>query len=400
MELSKFRGIDQQIVVETSEGKPVYMLVAENGDCVRLSSSAYYLLKNIYNGLSFDNLAAILSQQQNRSVSPEEVELAYNHVIERLGKLDENPSQQQLGFWIRFTLLPQYVVAQFAKFLAIAFQPLIFCFFTASSVIATIWMLQHTPQINLNPTTFWSGYALFLITLIFHELGHASACVRYGAQPGDIGFTLYMIYPAFYSDVSSAWQLKRWQRIIVDIGGVFFQFIIGVIYAIAFFLSGWQPLVMAFFLILGSCLFSLNPIFKFDGYWIVADALGVTNLSQQPRRILQTVFARICNKPFSPLPWPVWVTSLLIIYTFCFVSFWFYFVWFTIPFLWQHVRDYPLLFTTFMHALLSSSSALTANDFYTFLFHSFIVFTSCLILFRLGMRFLQPALLLLKRAPK
>jgi putative peptide zinc metalloprotease protein len=44
---------------------------------------------------------------------------------------------------------------------------------------------------SIEPGSFGIGYLLFLCSLLVHELGHAAACVRYGARPGAIGATMY-----------------------------------------------------------------------------------------------------------------------------------------------------------------------------------------------------------------
>ena len=62
--------------------------------------------------------------------------------------------------------------------------------------------------------------------------GHASASARYGVPARDIGFGLYLIYPVFYNDVTSAWRLPRRQRVVIDLAGTFFQFLVGAVYAL------------------------------------------------------------------------------------------------------------------------------------------------------------------------
>ncbi|NJM95342.1 MAG: M50 family metallopeptidase [Acaryochloridaceae cyanobacterium CSU_5_19] len=150
------------------------------------------------------------------------------------------------------------------------------------------------------------GWAIlfFMISLLMHELGHASACVRYGGRPSEIGFTVYLLWPAFYSDVSDAWRLKRWQRVVVDLGGVFFQLAVAAVYVFLYQQTGWQAYQIALALIIGSCLMTLNPVFKFDGYWVFADAFGITNLSQQPSRIIAYYLQRCGGDRFSLCPGP------------------------------------------------------------------------------------------------
>ena len=46
---------------------------------------------------------------------------------------------------------------------------------------------------------------------------------------GNIGFALYFIYPAFYTDVTKVWRLPRLKRAVVDLGGIYFQAILFVV---------------------------------------------------------------------------------------------------------------------------------------------------------------------------
>jgi putative peptide zinc metalloprotease protein len=162
---------------------------------------------------------------------------------------------------------------------------------------------------------FWAGYLLFLGSLLAHEVGHASACARYRARPSEIGLLLYLVYPAFYSNVSAAWALRRWQRIIVDLGGVYFELAFGAVCAFTYVIGHWEPLRVTLALIAASCLLSLNPVLKFDGYWVVTDALGVTNLSRQPVLLVRRLVRRLLGRTVEPLPWPSPVVWTLAAYT-------------------------------------------------------------------------------------
>jgi putative peptide zinc metalloprotease protein len=180
-------------------------------------------------------------------------------------------------------------------------------------------------------TNFWMGYALFAVSIFVHEFGHAAASARYGARPSGIGFTAYLIYPALYSDVSAAWQLKRWQRVVVDIGGAFFQLVVGAAYVFLHRFTGGEYFKVAVLMILANCLFSLNPILKFDGYWLVADALGVTNLARQPHRIAAHIWAHVRGRTPPALPWSSFVTGVLTLYSAVALGFWGMFLWNIVP---------------------------------------------------------------------
>ena len=51
--------------------------------------------------------------------------------------------------------------------------------------------------------------ALTVLSAGFHEFGHAAAARRGGATPGVMGAGLYLVWPAFYTDVTDSYRLGR-----------------------------------------------------------------------------------------------------------------------------------------------------------------------------------------------
>jgi putative peptide zinc metalloprotease protein len=339
--LPDIQGIQERLIVDTSEGRPVYLLaVGTNPTYIRLSSTSYYLLEQHSLGVSFESVAEDLNKK-GQQVSPAQVEAAYHKVLGQINEIERNPKSKQSEFFFRFPLLPKSWVRPIAASLSFAFSKIIVYFLLGFMALAIAIAPHNDFKLEVTPDGLFWGYLLFLFSLIIHELGHASACSRYGSEPSDIGFTFYLIWPAFYSDVSSAWRLKRWQRVIVDIGGVFFQLVVAAVYVIIYKFTDLLAFKLALLMIVGSCLFTLNPVFKFDGYWFLADALGVTNLAAQPLRISHYFLNKFRKRPVKPLPWPPIILIILTLYTFLSFSIWGYFIWFIFPLFWQESLKYP-----------------------------------------------------------
>lgn len=344
------RTLEERLFVDTSEGRPVHLVAANNGAYIRLSSSAYGLLRQVAKGTSFDEIAKRSHRPGEREVSSAEVEAAYRRVVEQIRAIERNGNDLKGAFWLKKRLVSALIVARVAGVLQGAYRPLAAIALFVFIVAGGMFVLQT--GLRVEPGSFWQAYALFIASLAAHEFGHASACARYGARPSEIGFTLYLVYPAFYSDVSAAWGLSRGQRVIVDLGGAYFQLVVGAAYAMGFALTGWEPLRLANVMIIGSCVFSLNPILKLDGYWVVADALGVTNLAKQPVRILKYVIARLLRRQVKPLPWSAPVTALLGLYAVASFGFWIWFVVTMIPALGPHLGRALALMRELISALV------------------------------------------------
>jgi hypothetical protein len=56
-------------------------------------------------------------------------------------------------------------------------------------------------QVLDDPVVILVVFGLGLLSAGFHELGHAAACRYGGATPGVMGVALYLVWPAFYTDV-------------------------------------------------------------------------------------------------------------------------------------------------------------------------------------------------------
>lgn len=392
-ELSMLSGYDHATTIDTSEGKPVFLIKARSGAHVRLSQSAYFLLRAIRSGISFEELSTIINRSQlNRKVSAEELREKHGKVLKEIAQIERRfVSGLPGGFWLRLRILPESIVVRVSSLLSHLYNPHMLVALIVLLVAAVGDALHYGLTLRIAGGALLPGYGLFLLSLLFHELGHASACARYGARPSDIGFTVYLIYPAFYSDVSAAWQLSRWQRVVVDVGGCFFQMVLGAVFVIAFRLTGWEPLRIAVFAIIYSCIVSLNPVFKFDGYWMFGDALGVTNLSKQPSRIGRYLTNRLLGRATRPLPWSLRITAVLIIYSLASTYVWGRFLWMLAPAFWTRTLIFSHQIGVFRNHLLANEMP-RWRDFTGLLASMALLSVAVLALYQLVQRFFLPIL--------
>ena len=129
-------------------------------------------------------------------------------------------------------------------------------------------------------------YTFILFIGMFHELGHAAATARFGIKPKEIGFGFYFVFPVLYTDVSKIWVLQKYRRMVVNLGGIYFQLIIGAILFIFYQWSGQNAPEISGYIktvfITNSILiiYSLNPFLRNDGYWVYSDMFEIENLSK------------------------------------------------------------------------------------------------------------------------
>jgi putative peptide zinc metalloprotease protein len=125
---------------------------------------------------------------------------------------------------------------------------------------------------------------LTALVVTLHELGHAFTLKRYGGIVPEIGLLMIMLMPAAYTNTTDAYCLvRRYQRVLVVAAGVLVQFIIA---AISLCLWNWTApgswLHTSSYLLMAAALFTvalnLNPLARFDGYYLAVALTGINNL--------------------------------------------------------------------------------------------------------------------------
>ncbi|MDE3226092.1 MAG: HlyD family efflux transporter periplasmic adaptor subunit [Nitrospirota bacterium] len=127
-------------------------------------------------------------------------------------------------------------------------------------------------------------WLLFPVVKLAHELGHALMVKRFGGDVHEIGVMFLMFSPVPYVDASSSWAFpSKWHRILVGGAGMAVELVIGA--SALFVWASSQPGIvrtLAFNTVLiagvSTIVFNLNPLLRFDGYYMLADFLEIPNL--------------------------------------------------------------------------------------------------------------------------
>lgn len=171
-----------------------------------------------------------------------------------------------------------------------------------------IWLTVSGPAKAL-PTSLSgpaNGLTVFLLAMagsLAHELGHSFAAAAAGIGLRPIGFSVYLIYPAFYTNVSGIDKLSLKAKAMIDCGGFILQsvFILGLLLFSS--LTGNASSAETVRWIIAIMLFNLNPFFRTDGYWLYKDT-------------------------YSELKHDPWMRAVHYAYLLAFMLFSVYFLWF------------------------------------------------------------------------
>jgi putative peptide zinc metalloprotease protein len=145
---------------------------------------------------------------------------------------------------------------------------------------------------------------LLLLWLVYpavkalHELGHAYATKRWGGEVHEIGIMLLVLTPVPYVDASASWGFRdKYQRMVVGAAGIGVELFLGSL-ALFVWLSVEPGAVSSVaynvMLISGisTLLFNGNPLLRFDGYYVLADAIEIPNLGTRANKYLGYLFQR------------------------------------------------------------------------------------------------------------
>lgn len=130
------------------------------------------------------------------------------------------------------------------------------------------------------------GFVLFGVKGV-HELAHAYTAKKHGAKVFTMGVAFIVFWPVFYTDTSDSWRLRsRDARLEIAAAGIRIELMIA---AVCLFLWSFLPdgpMRSVVFLLASSTwiltlAINLNPLMKFDGYFLLADLLNTENLQER-----------------------------------------------------------------------------------------------------------------------
>ena len=194
----------------------------------------------------------------------------------------------------------------------------------AALVACDVWLAssprdrRRSANRDPQPTLGLALFALTILSLAFHECGHAAACRYGGARPGRIGIGIYLVWPVFYTDVTDSYRLTKTGRLRTDLGGVYFNALFALAAAGAYLATAYEPLLIV---VVSQQLLILDqfvPWVRLDGYHIVSDLIGVSDLFARIKPVIASLRPgrhpdrRVTElKPWARAAVTTWVLSTL-----------------------------------------------------------------------------------------
>ena len=197
-----------------------------DGQTLQLTGLLYSVASHADGQHDHAAIAEAVSEDIGRKVSADNVRFLVEKKLRPLGVLaaagGSSPELERpdplLALKFRTAVIPE----GFTRVLTTIFRPLFWPPVVAVLVLGFValdaWLfLDHGIAQGLRhaiyqPLLLLGMFAGVVIATAFHEIGHATACRHGGAKPGVMGVGIYIVWPAFYTDVTDAYRLGRGGR--------------------------------------------------------------------------------------------------------------------------------------------------------------------------------------------
>ncbi len=165
---------------------------------------------------------------------------------------------------------------------------------TAIALVASHWsaLAEHWQTRALDPRNLLLLWLIYPVIKLLHECGHAFTTRAWGGEVHEVGIMLRVLIPVPYVDASSANAFSdKYQRMAVAAAGILVETFLAALAVIA-----WVQLDpgllrdIAFNVAtiggISTLLFNGNPLLRYDGYYVLADAIEIPNLASRASRYL------------------------------------------------------------------------------------------------------------------
>jgi putative peptide zinc metalloprotease protein len=276
---------------DSAFAEPQSLIRRADGQMIQLTRLLYLVVSLIDGIRGPGEIAAIASGRLGRPLSGDQVRYLVTAKLTPLGVMagDNAPAAAPtasplLALRARVTLLPEPAACALGTLLRPLLRPPVIVAVVAAVAALDFWLFSThglapaLGQLLSDPVDLLLVAGLMIVSAFFHECGHAAGCRYGGARPGRIGAGIYLVWPAFFTNVTDSYRLGRAGRLRTDLGGVYFNLIFMLVLAAGYAATSAEILLLVIALTHVELLEQLLPFVRFDGYFILSDLVGVPDL--------------------------------------------------------------------------------------------------------------------------
>src|SRR3989440_2703140 len=271
-----------------------------DGQVLQLPRLLYLVAAKADGRRDYDEIARAVSDDFGRGVSADNVRVLADTKLRPIGVLaaadGSSPKLQRpnplLSLNFRAAVVPPGLVNAITTIFRPFFWPLVVAAALVGFVALDGWLFfvhgisQGIRTLLNQPLFFLVLFAIVVVSAAIHECGHATGCRYGGARPGVMGVGLYLVWPAFYTDVTDAYRLGKAGRLRTDLGGVYFNALIMLATLGIYAVTHLEVLLLVILLLQFEMLHQFLPFLRLDGYYVIADLTGVPDIFARMKPVL------------------------------------------------------------------------------------------------------------------
>jgi putative peptide zinc metalloprotease protein len=303
---------------------PPALVRRHDGQPLQLTPLLYAVLEAVDGRRGYAEIAELASARTGRTMAAPDVEALVERQLRPRGLLlradgtlaSLQRSSPLTGLRLRVAVTDGALTRRLTDPFRVLFHPVVWIPLLLVFGGVAWWLLMDrglaaaTYQAFAKPDLLLVVIVVTVLSAGFHEFGHAAAARRGGAEPGAMGAGWFLLWPAFYTDVTDTYRLDRSGRIRTDLGGLYFNAVVAVAIAAVWWISGWDALLLVIAAQILQMVRQLAPLVRFDGYHLLADATGVPDLFSRIGPILTSFWPGRWNDPrVAQLKW--WVRLIV-----------------------------------------------------------------------------------------
>ncbi len=300
-----------------------------DGQTLQLTPLLYLVLDAIDGHRDYDQIATHVGAAYGRTVTADNVRTLVDGQLRPMGLLTKEDGSEPevkksnplLALRFKYAVSDPERTRRLTSPFARLFNPVLVVAVLAAFGAVCWWVLMEKGLASATHEAFAKPGLLLLVVAVtvlsagFHEFGHAAAARRGGATPGVMGAGVYLVWPAFYTDVTDSYRLGRGGRLRTDLGGLYFNAIVAVGIAGLWWLTQYDALLLVVATQILQMVRQLTPLVRFDGYHVLADLTGVPDLFQRIKPTLLGLLPWRWRHPETTIlkPWARAVVALWVL---------------------------------------------------------------------------------------
>lgn len=228
-------------------------------------------------GLGQRNLAVLQKIREERKNRVDRSNLLYFTLF----TLDSDPLLDIVYPYLRWAFTPEFVIVTAGLFLWMA-GIIVSDYARIERDTLEFFTFTHKSLYDI-----WVFWILLFVILGIHEFGHGLTCRHFGGKVPKMGVMLQYFNPAFFTECSDMVLFdKASQRLWTIWAGLWIEMLICAIGTIVWYYTSPGTVLndlcykILLFTGLSALLFNLNPLIKYDGYFLLCQHLEIEDLSE------------------------------------------------------------------------------------------------------------------------